>query len=111
MTFEHSYEESVGIIKLAGRLTAAESKQLRSELNGASRGAIPNLVLDITELSFVDSTGLGVLAGWLQKVRSEDGEMVLVNPTPEIKALLELTRLDQVFTIHESRQAAIQAFH
>jgi len=111
MLIEHSSENQVNIVKLTGRLTASKAKQFRSNLKDASRGTCPKLVLDMADLTFVDSTGLGILAGWLQKVKSEEGEMVLLNPTKEIRILLELTRLDQIFTIHKDRDAAIHSFH
>jgi len=111
MIFEHSREDEVGVIKLVGQLTASNSKQLRLEFKRVCNGEAPKLILDIAELSFVDSTGLGVLVGWLQKIRSEEGEMVLLNPKPEIKVLLELTRLDQVFFIFDDRQDAFLSLH
>jgi len=111
MNIEHSNENQVEVIKLTGRLTAANTKNLRAGLKVASKKAPANLVLDIAELTFVDSTGLGVLAGWLQKVRAEKGDIVLLSPRPEIKVLLELTRLDQVFPIHSDRTEAVRSFH
>ncbi len=111
MVFEHSYENEVNIFKLSGRLTAANSKQLRAELKHICKEGGTKLVMDIAALEFMDSTGLGILVGWLQKARSEQGDIVLLNPTPEIKVLLELTRLDQIFSIYEDRQTATESFH
>ena len=68
------------------------------------------LVLDLSETTFLDSTGLGVLIGAVKRLRSRDGELVIVNVDETIAKTFEITGLDQIFTIRSSRPEALEAF-
>lgn len=64
--------------------------------------AIPDtkrLVLDLRETEFIDSTGLSVFVRALRRLRGDGGELILRSPRPGIRKILDITGLDQVFTI------------
>ncbi|MCP3669496.1 MAG: STAS domain-containing protein [Gammaproteobacteria bacterium] len=111
MTITHRKHNSIDIVMLSNRLTAADISGVRREFNNIINTGNANLLLDITELEFVDSSGLGFLVGTQQEARKRRGDMVLYNPQLNVRALLELTRLDQIFSIHSEMSEAMDALH
>jgi anti-sigma B factor antagonist len=67
------------------------------------------IVLDLSEVDFIDSSGLGAIVTELKKVRP-DGDIRLSGVRDRVKSLLELTRLEQYFEIHVSEDAAVESF-
>jgi anti-sigma B factor antagonist len=65
--------------------------------------------VDLSSIRFMNSSGIGVLMRILTKFRAKDGEVVLINPSPEISKLLIITKLNAIFTIVKNQEAAIQA--
>ncbi len=97
------------IIAVAGEIdlyTAPDLKQLLTQVieDGAS-----GVVMDLSETTFLDSTGLGVLIGGLKRLRSRDGALAVVNVDDSISRTFEITGLDQIFTIRTSRDEALAA--
>ena len=68
----------------------------------------PKLVLDMAKIEYMDSSFVGALVGGLKNVLSKGGEMALININNDVMALFELTRLDKVFKIYDSKEEAIQ---
>jgi anti-sigma B factor antagonist len=66
-------------------------------------------VVDLTETRFLDSTALGVLIGAVKRLRPMDGRLVIVNTEPSTAKTFEITGLDQIFSIVETRDDAIDA--
>jgi anti-sigma B factor antagonist len=93
------------VVALSGDVDLGTAPRLRHRLNrllddGAS------VVLDMRDLDFIDSTGLGVLVGALRRVRSAGGEIRLADLPPGIHRVFSVTGLDQVFPIFASVDAA-----
>ncbi len=68
------------------------------------------LVFDMSQVEFIDSSVIGALVGFLRKARAMGGDVKLAEVTPDIETILELTRLQRVFRIHPSVEAAIRDF-
>jgi anti-sigma B factor antagonist len=66
-------------------------------------------VVDLSEATFIDSTTLGVLLGTLKRLRTVGGEIALVCTDRNIRKIFEITLLDRVFPLFESRDAAVSA--
>jgi anti-sigma B factor antagonist len=101
--------EGAYAISLAGEVdlyTAPEFKQQLLEVIG--QGA-KDVVVDFTDTTFIDSTTLGVLVGGVKRLRTNDGRLSLVCSDRNITKIFEITGLDRVFTIHQSRDEAIAA--
>jgi anti-sigma B factor antagonist len=58
--------------------------------------------MDLSDLEFMDSTGLGVLIGCLKRLKEADGTLVLTNLRPAVARVFEVTGLDRIFTIRTS---------
>jgi len=69
-----------------------------------------NLLVDLTGVRFLDSSGLGALVRALTNSQKEGGQTKLLHAGPQIRKLLEMTKLDSVFEIHEDLEAAVSSF-
>jgi anti-sigma B factor antagonist len=98
------------VVSPAGELDAFTAPELRSELHGLLADvSAKRLVVDLTAVTFLDSSALGVLVGALRRLRERGGELHVVQPRPTVRRIFELTALDAVFTLHASRDEALAA--
>ena len=84
---------------LEGELDVSTSERLRTELLTLIDDGCRSLVIDMSELVLIDSTGLGVLVGILKRMLQHGGEMVLKGPRRSARKVFGITGLDRVFTI------------
>jgi anti-sigma B factor antagonist len=80
-------------------LVAANATQVRDEIRAALPPATIQLDLDLSSLTFLDSSGLGTLISLHKTLRSRNGMVRLLQPAPNVRQILELTRLHRVFEI------------
>ncbi|MFI7417462.1 STAS domain-containing protein [Nonomuraea sp. NPDC049684] len=91
-------EDPCTVLHVVGDLDVAGAPRLRAELDQALAAADPlNLVMDLTEVPFCDSVGLGVLVATLSHVQDMRGRMILVLGPGMIRHLLTITNLDRHF--------------
>jgi anti-sigma B factor antagonist len=96
------------VIALAGELDAYDAPALRTMFQEAVATARPPIVVvDLTSVSFLDSTVLGALVGLLRRVREYGGELRAVLPDSPARRIFEVTALDKAFIVRPSRAAAI----
>ena len=69
-----------------------------------------SVVVDLHRVRFLDSAGCGALVAALTRFRTVGGEFRLCCPTPEVKTLLELVRLNRVLALYDTRDAAVGSF-
>jgi anti-sigma B factor antagonist len=94
-----SHADGVAIVQVTGDLDCYTAPQLREALLGLIAEGSNQVILDVGQSSFIDSTGLGVLVGGLRRFRQEGGDMVLRSPTSTTIALLEVTGVIKLFEI------------
>ena len=99
--------EGIHVATLSGSLISAESARARQQLNEIISMQSPYLILDLARLNFIDARGLSVFVSALKTAHKYGGEVLLLNPTPVVRALIELTRLQQTFSIFADEMAAI----
>ena len=68
------------------------------------------VVLDLSEVGFMDSTGLGALLSCLRSLKAKNGSLKLASLTPEVAQLFEMVMMDRVFEIHPDVEAAAASF-
>lgn len=88
------------------RLQAKDVEQFRAALEEIFATSPNGLILDLKEVEFVDSSGLGALVATFKQAK-EHGGMELCHVSPNILTLLKLTHLDKIFTIHEDLKTAL----
>ena len=86
-----------------GEIDLASSPDLRSELQALLDGGVRTLVLDLSGVTFIDSSGLGVLVGVLKRIEEEgdDGGLEIRGLTGPARKVFEITGLHEVFVITE----------
>ncbi len=97
------------VVSVAGEVDVATAPTLRSRLEVAIDRGMPLLVVDLLAVTFIDSTGLGVLIGASKRVDADEGTMRLVVAEPRILKLFEITGLMDVFSIVPSLEEAVGA--
>lgn len=80
-------------------LGAANSQLFRDEVKGAFSEVQKNIQIDLSETNFVDSCGLGALISLHKTTCGRNGTVRLMNPTPPVQQILELTRMHRIFEI------------
>jgi anti-sigma B factor antagonist len=103
--------ETVGeacVVKLGGELDLYNAPQVRDTLSGACAGAPGRIVVDLSEVEFIDSTALGVLIEARTKLDNRRA-FLLAAPGLETKRALEISGLDRHFNVHESVSEALLA--
>lgn len=98
-----------GLIVLAGEVDIYTAPRFKESLLELLDAGACKLVVDLSAVTFIDSTALGVLIGALRRVNDAGGTMSLVVATPAVERVLAITGLDRVFTIRATRAAAVEA--
>ena len=109
LDIRESAREGVIVLTMKGRLAVGESNALREKVNAVSAAGTQNIVLDLSQLDYIDSTGIGELVGYLGKFTTQNRKLILVNPSERIMKLLKLAKLDTVFKIYSTEEEAIAA--
>jgi anti-sigma B factor antagonist len=97
------------VIAARGEIDLFTAPDLKQVITDAIDGGSHRMVIDLSEVSFLDSTALGVLIGAVKKLRSRDGALAIVNTEASIAKTFQITGLDQIFTILPSREKALAA--
>ena len=98
MTYKVEENNNTCIVHLNGEIDMATGPELRQRIVQYVQDGHINIVLDLTNVDFVDSTGLGVLIGGLKRTRSHGGDLRCIGLTEPLKEMFKLTGLDTVLT-------------
>lgn len=99
----------VTVLQVGGEVDIETSARLRERLVGLIEGGSRKVVVDLQQVDFMDSTGLGVLVGALRRLRAVNGTLALVCERESLLKIFRITALDRVFSIHPTVDAAIGA--
>jgi anti-sigma B factor antagonist len=103
-----SGEADVPVLDVRGEIDVASAPELQDTLAGVIRTTPRILVVNLAEVTFIDSSGLGVLIGAVKAMRASGGDLRLVVTQPHIIRLLELTGLEEVFTVVSRTSDAVR---
>ena len=92
------------------RLDAHNSNDLKEEMQRLFREAKKNILIDLSEVRFIDSSGLGALVSGFKNAITNQGSLKLSSLQPQVKSMFELTRLHRVFEIFPSTVEAVENF-
>ncbi|MDP2388672.1 MAG: STAS domain-containing protein [Bacteroidota bacterium] len=110
MTFEHSISEEDGIqtVYFKGQLIErTQSVDLVADVVKLLEQKQLKFIFDLTDLRYMNSSGLNVLINLLTKARREGGEVVIANVNSKIRELLIITKLTSMFTVTDSHEVAV----
>ena len=97
------------VLAVGGEVDVATAPRLREQLISLVNQGSHRIVVDLTAVDFLDSTGLGVLVGALKRVRTHDGDLSLVCDEPRILKVFEITGLTKVFAMYADVDQAVAA--
>jgi anti-sigma B factor antagonist len=97
------------IIPLEGEIDLHESPNVRDQLRPLIEKKVPRVYVDMTDVIYIDSSGLAVLIDAMQRVANYGGKFGLIAIRPAVRTVLEIARLDQVFRVYPDRAAAVSA--
>lgn len=109
MAFTSSTVGPHGLVTADGELDVGTAPELRRVVNAALDDAGGTLIVDLTEVTFMDSTTLGVLIGAYNRLRETGGVLALVCPDDRIRRVFRITGLDKVFTLFNTVDEATTA--
>ena len=99
------------VVDVVGRLTLTDSRtQVRDLVHVFISNGHKKFLINLKGVDFVDSNGLGELTRCFCGVRQAGGDMKLVHVNPRVQALLEMTRINNLFEIHAEEPVALEAF-
>lgn len=103
--------DGVEVVKISGRIELGEgSAAVREVLRDLLARGRKKIVLDLADVDYIDSAGLGALVSAFTSVRNEGGDLKLVYLTKKVQDLLQMTKLYTVFDIFDNETAAIKSF-
>ena len=110
MTIGSREMDGITIVEPRGRLDAASAKSFKDAVMQRAEKGAKRLVVDLSQVRFLDSSGLGVLVSCLRQVTASGGDIKICGLRPEIQSLFALTRLNRVFDIFATAEEAVAAF-
>lgn len=105
--FAESLDARTHLIKVRGEIHITTAPQLSQRLDEAIAGGMTAVVLDLTEVELIDSTGLSALLNGLRRIIRRQGAMALACANPTVLRLFQITRLETTFDILPTRAAAL----
>ncbi len=101
----------IRVVELAGKLTIEEgTPQLRAKVRELLGAGATRLVLDLSKVTYADSTGIGTLVESYTSTTNRGGQLKLLKVTPKVRHLLSITRLLTVFETFEDEESSVRSF-
>jgi anti-sigma B factor antagonist len=113
MSLKINVRESVNVVilDLSGRITIGEEASLlRDTIKDHLDRGDKNILLNLAEVSYIDSTGLGQFVGSFATVTSRGGQLKLLNLQTKLQELMQITKLITVFDTYTNESAAVRSF-
>lgn len=97
------------VVSICGEIDVYTAPKLRAHLSELVGAGQHRIVVDLDQVDFMDSTGLGVLVGGLKKVRAQDGSLSIVCTQERLLKIFRITQLSKVFEIFTNQNDAVAA--
>lgn len=98
----------VGLVSVSGELDLYVEGELRAALQAADGLGVPTVVVDLSGVTFLDSTACGVLVTEARRRKGDAGQLVLVSNGPSAKRVLEVSGIDRVVVVYGTLHSAFQ---
>jgi len=99
-------DNSIILIKLSGRLDIIGTGEIETKFVGYCTGENVRVIVDLSEVDFLASIGIRLLTLTAKSVASRSGKMVILNPTPEVQDVLEITGIPAIIPIYSYLESA-----
>ncbi|WP_019242108.1 MULTISPECIES: anti-sigma F factor antagonist [Bacillus] len=96
-------------IRLMGELDHHSAEELKDQAtNAIEKYKIKHIILNLEQLTFMDSSGLGVILGRYKQIKQKKGEMIVCSISPAVKRLFEMSGLFKIIALESSENSALQ---
>jgi anti-sigma B factor antagonist len=103
--------DGITVLDLSGRITLGEgSVTIRDAVRDELEGGVTKILLNLGDVSYIDSSGIGELVSAFTTTKNRGGELKVVNLTKKMHDLLQITKLYTVFDVYENESEAIASF-
>lgn len=109
MQIEKSSAKGVTTLKLKGEIDLHASPALRAELQKCAAEKTPTLLVDFTGVEYIDSSGLATFIEYVRDAGNYKGKIALFGLKKKVRTIFDLVRLNELFTIADSGEAALAA--
>lgn len=106
---EQRVDDSVEVVVVQGYLDFEATPQLKERLAARIDAGVTNLIVDLSDTGFIDSTAIGVLVGVVKRLQACGGTLAVVSSRPEFRNLFEVIGLDEVIQLHYTTDHALTA--
>lgn len=100
---------NIPVVKVAGEIDVCTAPEFKSIINKAVFSGADNLIIDLTDVSYMDSSGFGTLLGATKRLRPRGGMVNLVGCSEAIERMLKITRLDTIFGVFPRVEDALES--
>jgi anti-sigma B factor antagonist len=101
-------DENTQALDLEGEVDVYTAPLLRQEIMDQVDGGVKNLLVNLQQVEYLDSTGLGILIGGVKRLKEQGGSLRLVGPSARITRIFEITGLNKIFDVYPSEGEALQ---
>ena len=101
----------IASIRLSGRFDVHAVQGFRNSINDIFLYSPVSLIIDLSNVNFIDSASLAILLKSMKRFQEEGGDLILCNLSNTVKIIFELTKMDKVFKIYSSQNEAVNATH
>jgi len=109
-TFTFEEHNSVQVLQIENLLNEYDNRIILEKVEDKIESGFTNFAIDLSETDFMNSVGLNFLIAVRTRSQENGGDLAVVNPTPRVQSLLEMTKLESVFQIVDSVDEAIRLF-
>ena len=110
MGFQVSQSGDATLVEVEGQLIVGNRQELKQRVLEQLEGGDRKFVIDFSNTGYIDSSGLGVLVSLSKKIREHGGELRLSSLNEDLRTLFELTKLDTLFRITDTKEEALEGF-
>jgi anti-sigma B factor antagonist len=111
MKYTNTAADDVSFVALSGSINFTSRKTLGNLVNTDLAQGRRHFIFDLNEVTFIDSSGLGVLVTCFTTIRKQGGHLTLIQVPDQVRSLLEITKLTDFFDLHLSAEEALQNAH
>ncbi|MDH5235229.1 MAG: STAS domain-containing protein [Gemmatimonadota bacterium] len=110
MSLQVSKHGDVVVIEVDGQLIVGNRQELKQRVLDEAEAGARKVLVDFANAGYIDSSGLGVLVSLAKRMRELGGDLRLANLNDDLQTLFELTKLDSLFQIADTRERALESF-
>lgn len=110
MSLQVTKHGDIIIIDVDGQLIVGNRQELKQRVLDEAEGGARRILIDFAKTAYIDSSGLGVLVSLAKRLRELGGDLRLANLNDDLQTLFELTKLDSLFQIADTRERALESF-